>query len=151
VAIGQGRRVCLQHPDDETRTKDKCIPLEEDGTNVLVFLDQDVCGCCGGACPTSWTACECSGRDRDDGWRPQTSPECGCRFLDIITIGGVVPAPATSVFASKTLLTRSYAEEAAKMQLVAPPVASTPAPAMRKRCKFENRGRMQNENKRINQ
>lgn len=55
----------------------------------------------------------------------QTSPECGCRSLDIITIDGVVPAPATtSVFAPKTLLTRSYAEEAATTQPVAPPVAS---------------------------
>jgi hypothetical protein len=49
----------------------------------------------------------------------QTSPECGCRSLDIITIGGVVPSPATSVFALKTLLTRSCAEEAATTQLVA--------------------------------
>jgi hypothetical protein len=65
LAIGQGRRVCLQHPDDETRTKDKCIPLGDGGTNVLVFSDQDACGCCGGECPSKCTACVCSDVDRD--------------------------------------------------------------------------------------
>lgn len=65
LAIGQGRRVCLQHPDDETRTKDKCIPLGDGGTNVLVFSDQDACGCCGGECPRKCTACVCSDVDRD--------------------------------------------------------------------------------------
>jgi hypothetical protein len=43
----------------------------------------------------------------------QNSPECGCRSLDMVTICGAVPVPVTSVFAPKTLLTCSYAEEAA--------------------------------------
>jgi hypothetical protein len=147
VAIGQGRRVCLQHPDDETRTKDKCIPLEEGGTNVLVFSDQDVCGCCDGACPTAWKACECSGRDRDNGadftgvwmsvpgyhhhwWGGSISSDKCVRIEDTVD----------------TQLRGGSCYDTASC----PPVASTPAPAIRKRCKCENRGRMQNENKRIN-
>jgi hypothetical protein len=155
LAIGQGRRVCLQHPDDETRTKDKCIPLGDGGTNVLVFSDQDACGCCGGECPRKCTACVCSDVDRD-----------GTKFTGLWMsvprhghhLWGV---PVTSVFAPKTLLaTCSYAEEAATTtsQPVAPLVTTTITSKNKYQChekamqmtpppKKRKRGRAQNESK----
>lgn len=90
----------------------------------------------------------------------QNSPECGCRSLDMVTICGAVPVPVTSVFAPKTLLTCSYAEEAATTtsQPVAPLVTTTITSKNKYQChekamqmtpppKKRKRGRAQNENK----
>mmetsp|Transcript_44833 Transcript_44833/g.43425 ORF Transcript_44833/g.43425 Transcript_44833/m.43425 type:complete len:188 (-) Transcript_44833:131-694(-) len=63
-----GIRVCLQHPQDETKNMTVCMPATEGVT--MVFSDDDTCGCCGGQCPASCadtdTACACTDTNRDD-------------------------------------------------------------------------------------